>query len=63
MLYQKADIKDGQLIITELKQIDNDTLTSDCWLIQFGGLSACETCEFKGTNECGGGNVLKQLQQ
>jgi len=59
MMYQKADTKDGQLVITESKQIDQSKLTSDCWLIQFSGLSACKTCEVKGTSECGGGETLK----
>ena len=62
MLYQKADIVNGQIVITESKEIDQSKLTSDCWLIQFSGLSACENCEIKDTAECGGGSVLEQLQ-
>ena len=61
MLYQKAEIKNGQIVITESKEIDQSKLTSDCWLIQFGGLSACETCEALGIDDCGGQNIRKQL--
>ena len=63
MLYQKANTKDGQIVITESKQIDQNSMTTDCWLIQFDGLLACKTCESKGTSECGGGETLKRLKE
>ena len=63
MLYQKAEVKDGQVVITESKEIDQSKLTSDCWLIQFNGLSACETCEFVNTPDCGGQAIREQLLQ
>ncbi len=62
MQYQKAKVKNGQLVITESKEIDQDKLTSDCWLIQFSGLEACKTCEVCNTADCGGGETLKALQ-
>jgi len=52
--------RDGK--ITNTKVIDQSKLTSDCWLVQFNGLAACETCEVKGTKECGGGETLKALK-
>ncbi len=61
MLYQKAKIENGQVIITESKEIKQSELTSDCWPIQFNGLSACKTCEFVNTAECGGQTIRKQL--
>ena len=61
MLYQKAEIKDNQIVITESKEIDQDTLTADCWLIQFSGLSVCENCEVKDTPNCGGRAIRKRL--
>jgi len=61
MLYQKAKIENGQVVITESKQIDQSKLTSDCWLIQFEGLSACDNCDYLNTSECGGQNIRKQL--
>jgi len=42
-----------------VKIITQGNLTSECWLIQMQGKSACQTCEFKGTPECGGQNILK----
>lgn len=61
MLYQKAKIENGQMVITESKVIDQSKLTSDCFLIQFGGLSACESCEVKDMPDCGGQTIRKQL--
>ena len=62
MLYQKAKIVDGQMVITESKVIDQSKLTSDCWLIQFDGLAACANCEIKDTAECGGQAIRKRLE-
>ena len=59
MIYAKAEIQNGEMILTEQKEIYQSKLTSDCWLIQFSGLEECETCEFKNTDECGGGETLK----
>lgn len=61
MLYQKAKIENGQLVITESKVIDQSKLTSDCLLIQFDGLSACESCEVKDTPDCGGQAIRNEL--
>ena len=36
-------------------------LSSDCWLIQFSGLLACEACEAKNTADCDGGDMLANL--
>ena len=44
--------------VTKVKQAD---LTSECWLIQFRGLSACRECEFLNTAECGGKKIRKTL--
>ena len=64
MKYQEATVENGSIKITKSVEIDQNKLTADCWLIQFNGLSACNTCEFKNTEECGGGmTLLKMLQQ
>lgn len=63
MLYQKGKIKNGQIVITESRVIDQSKLTSDCWLIQLDGLSACETCELLNTPNCGGQAIRKRLLQ
>lgn len=39
--------------------VNKDRLTSECWLVQFNGFEACKRCEFKGTSECGGQNIVK----
>lgn len=43
------------------KTINASDLTSDCWLIQFWGLEACEDCELSGTAECGGKEIRISL--
>jgi hypothetical protein len=63
MIVSKAKLVDGQLVQTDMKVIDQQSLTSDCWSVQFDGLTACETCEVKGTKECGGGKTLKKLKK
>ena len=63
MLYQKANIENGKIVITKSKQIDQSKLTSDCWLIQFDGLTACDTCKYINTSECGGQAIRKRLLQ
>jgi hypothetical protein len=61
MVYQKAKIKDNQVVITESKEVNQKTLNSDCWLVQIEGLDACETCPAKSTKDCGGGETLKSM--
>lgn len=53
--------ENGTLSNPKVKIIDQSTLTSDCWLVQFDGLIACKSCEAYGTNDCGGGNTLRKL--
>ena len=61
MIYQKAKIENGQIVITDTKIIDQSKLTSDCLLIQFNGLSACKHCPAKDTPDCGGQAIRKRL--
>ena len=61
MKYQKGIIEDGKIKIISSKVIDQSKLTSDCWLIQFYGLTACKNCELKNTTNCGGSKTLKSL--
>ena len=63
MLYQEAKIENGQLVITKTKQMDQNRLTSNCWAIQFNGLTACKGCKLQNTPSCGGGETLKRLLQ
>ena len=61
MIYREATIKNGQIIFNSEKIIDQNKLTSDCWLIQFNGLKACNKCEYLNKKDCGGKNIRKQL--
>ena len=61
MKYIKIELQNGKLVETSCKEIDQTTLTSDCWLIQFNGLQACDNCEFLNTDECGGKELRKNL--
>lgn len=45
----------------ETRLIPQKHLTSECWMVQFRGLKACEECEFKDTSECGGKAIRKKL--
>lgn len=63
MIYQKASIKNGQVVIESSKEINQASLTSDCWTVQFEGLTACKKCQYKGTDDCGGGATLKSLKK
>jgi len=61
MKIQKAIVENGEIKIISTKEINQDNLTSECWLIQFNGLKACDTCEYLNTSECGGINIRKKL--
>lgn len=39
--------------------IRQSELSAECWNIQVWGIEACENCEVKGTDECGGKNIIK----
>ena len=39
------------------KIIQQKTLTTECWSVQIWGLSYCDKCEFKDTNQCGGKRI------
>lgn len=62
MMYGKGKLVDGKLVIVDQKEIDQTSLTADCWPVQFNGLKECETCQYRGKKSCGGGETLKRLQ-
>ena len=41
----------------KFKIIQQKALTTECWSVQIWGLSYCDTCEFKDTNQCGGKRI------
>jgi hypothetical protein len=63
MVVGNGKIKNGKLDMSNMKEIKQSDLTSDCWGIQFFGLVECEHCEFKGKSSCGGGKTLKRMQR
>lgn len=46
----------------EILVIKSSQLTNECWFVQFRGLSYCQTCESKDTNECGGQRIRETGQ-
>lgn len=48
-------------VVVERREIKQSELTSECWTIQFQGLSACTSCEVKDTDECGGKRIRETL--
>jgi hypothetical protein len=63
MKVQKAHVEDGRIVIDSSKTVEQHSLSSDCWAIQFYGLTACKDCECEGTARCGGGETLKRLKE
>jgi hypothetical protein len=59
MLWQKGEVKNGQLTITESKVVDQTSLTADCWPVQIEGLKACETCRYLGKPRLCGGKAIR----
>ena len=54
-------LNNGAATVINEKQINQGSLTSECWLIQMNGLSACTSCEFLNKRDCGGKRIRKQL--
>jgi len=42
-----------------IKTILQKKLTAECWMVQAFGTTACESCEFKDADECGGQEIRK----
>lgn len=63
MKVQKAHVEDGRIVIDSSKTVEQHSLSSDCWPVQFYGLTACKDCELKGTPRCGGGETLKRIKK
>ena len=50
-------IKKGKFM--KVKTVKQSDLSSECFIIQMWGLSACETCQFLNTKDCGGKEIRK----
>lgn len=67
MLYKEMKFGGGALVETMSIEVDQASLTSDCWMVQIKGLTACKTCALRGKRGpegCGGGGgeTLKRLK-
>jgi hypothetical protein len=54
-------IENNSLKIINEKKINQGSLTSECWLIQMSGLTACNSCPVVNTEDCGGERIRKKL--
>jgi hypothetical protein len=43
-----------RLKTARVKTIRQGQLSSECWTVQMWGTAACDTCEYRDTDECGG---------
>lgn len=59
MVYAKGHVENGKLVMTDVQEIDQTTLTADCFLIQIKGASACTTCENLNKPRVCGGMALR----
>ena len=50
--------KRGYKMIT--KQINQNELSEECWMIQIYGMEYCEGCEYKNTDDCGGKRIREE---
>jgi hypothetical protein len=47
------------MITLRKQEINQEDLTSECWLVQFYGLDYCKNrCELYKTQDCGGENII-----
>lgn len=49
----------AQLSGPKVRTVKQSNLSGECWLVQMWGLDHCNTCEVKGTADCGGQNIRK----
>jgi len=49
----------SSLKTAKVRTVSQSNLTGECWTVQFSGLKACDTCEYKDTEDCGGQNIRK----
>lgn len=57
--YATLAMEAGQLVETNARMIPQGKLTPECWLIQMRGFEACDDCEFRDTDECGGQHIRR----
>lgn len=55
--YETVELVDGELVTTESREVNQNDISSECWHVQFQGLKACESCEYRDSDECGGKEI------
>ena len=61
-MYNPIRSQNSQLKGAINMMIKQSSMTAECWLIQFSGLTACKSCEAKDTEDCGGIEIRKTLK-
>lgn len=41
------------------KVISQKMLSTECWFVQVWGTEACNDCDYRGTDNCGGRHILR----
>jgi len=51
-------LHDGRsgVVARSVRQAD---MTGECWIVQFRGVEACASCEYRDTEDCGGVNIRR----
>lgn len=61
MIYGKGKIVNGNVVITDKREINPASLTEGCLLIQINGADACKECEcLNKPRKCGGINLREK---
>jgi len=62
MIYAKGTVVNGSVVLSEVQEIDQRTLSADCFMIQIKGASACTTCEnLNKPRICGGMRIREKF--
>ena len=59
MIYAKGKVVNGSVVLSDVQEIDQTTLTADCFLIQIQGVAACTKCENLNKPRICGGMALR----
>jgi len=57
--FKRMGIQNGRLVETQSTVVPQNRMTPECWTVQAWGFSACDSCELKDTDECGGQSIRK----
>lgn len=60
MIYADGSVVDGQVVLSNVQQINQATLTADCFMIQIKGAAACTTCEYLNKPRLCGGMAIRE---